>query len=858
MADTTLLELFQELMSTFDSTVDTSDGASFRTGVLDPFLARIGDSPLDVDPETFLVARLAEEFPDMDLSRYSGLRDLLVRAVAIMVAPLRREIAGIKTAQSLSNYDVMTTTELQALLANYFITMGTGTLAEGPVRVYFTSPQTVMVTSLTNFFTGGKLNYYPTASQSVSATVMTFQQENGLYYAEFSVQAEEAGDAYNVAAGDINGVSGIGGVVKVSNPYAFVAGVNAETKEEAVARAQDSITLRTLSVSRGIKFLITESFPASSTIQVIGKGDLEMQRDVVLGPVAFSGIPDSYVTGTEDPELPAGSSIHIGGKTDVYVYQESPVEDTLDIQNITDAGVRVFSSTTGFTSQSSEGTVTTLRDRRGNFVQNGVRTGDRLRFGTETGFISDLLRITHVSDFYLDLDGPLTSALFEQTYEIVRMSATGDHIYIPLYDLVAVVDGSPVTDDNGDYVQAVPGDAGVSALTDSGGVYVPKTENIGSANVSLPLIWVKQVEFLEAISLQPTDEIIPQAHLLLVSNLAALSGGTSGVAASGSVRLYYRDAVNVYFPPSTRFYLGARRYRVNYSQTGAAEIVDGVLRLVGDLTGSVLKGYRVLFSGVTYTTTADPTYDGGALRTLLTVREDLVDTAAAPFRAFVGALQSEMEADSNGLYYVDVPVVAVSVGADGNLDAGSTLTSTGVYSEGWTLQATHSVTSLSTRDLPYLQITAWVNDATNLKEESTAYSIRVTYMTATDLPGVQEFVDADDNRIVAEDVLVRHFLPSLVRGQLVVNSEMDTESAKTALVSYINELDPLENLEVSDVSGVLKDEGATYVKMPLTLLVFQQMPDRSWTATILQDRMAANRVHHLIADEDALTVSAET
>lgn len=858
MADTTLLELCQELMATFDSAIDTADGSAFRTQVLDPLLTRIGDSPLNVDPGTFLVARLREEFTDMDLSRYSGFRDLFVRAALILVEPLRREVAGIKISQSLDNYSLMTTTELQALLSNYFITMGAGTLATGPVRVYFTSPQTVMVTTLTNFFTGGKLNFYPTATQSVSATVMTFQQESGLYYAEFSVQAEEAGDAYNAEAGDINGVSGIAGVVKVSNPYALTPGVNAETKEEAVARAKDSITLRTLSVSRGIKFLIQESFSFADTIQVIGKGDEEMRRDIVVGPVTISGIPDSYLTGTEDPEVPTGGTIHIGGKTDVYVYQETPVEDTLDIQNITDAGVRIFSSTTGFTSQSSTGTVTTLRDRRGNFIKNGVRTGDYLRFSTETGFVTDLLQVTHVSDFYLDLDGTLTSALFEQTYEVVRLDTTGTLLRIPLYDLVAMTDGSPVTDDNGDYVQASPGDASVSALRDSEGVYVPKTENIGSANVSLPLIWVKQVEFLEALSLQPTDEIVPQAHLLLVSNVEAIAGGTSSVAATGSLRLYFRDAVNVYFPQDVRFYLGARRYRVDYTQVGTAEIVGGVLKLVGDLTGSVHKGYRILLSGSVYTITADPTYDSGSLRTLLTVREDLVDAAGASFRAFVGQLQSEMETEDNGLYYMDVSVIAISTGADGNLDAGATLTGTGVYAEGWTLHATRPEHSLSTRDLPYLQVSSWVNDVVNLREESTAYAIRVTYMTATSLPDVQAFVDSDDNRIVAEDVLVRHFLPSLVRGSLIVDPNLDTEIAKAALVTYLNEIDPLENLEISDVSGALKDEGATYVKMPVVLLVFQQQPDRSWQATILEDRLAANRVHHFIADEDSLSVTAET
>lgn len=863
MADQTLLELFQELMESYDDAIDTSDGSVIRVKVIDPFLDRIGDSPLDVDLESFLVARLQEEFPTLDVGRYSGIRDLAVRAMAAMLEPFRRELKAIKNSQSLQNYETMTREELQALLANFFIEMDEGDTASGLVRLYFTSPQTVTVTTLTEFSTGEGLHFYPSTTQSTSSTLMSFQQEDGLYYAEFSVQAEEAGDSYNAGAGDINGVSGIQGVVRVSNPSAFTSGVAAETKEEAVARAEESITIRNLSTSRGIKFLVAENFEFADTVQVIGYRDVEMERDVLTGPVTISGVPDVFFVGTGDPDLASGESIHIGGKTDVYVYQQELVEDTIDIQNLTDLGLRMMAGTSGFTEQDSSGTVGIFYDDHGNFEKNGVISGDYLRLGTETGIEkADLVEISAVSSSSLVLDGTISSALSDQTYEVVRFDSTERTLFVSLYDLVAEdADGNAVTNDDGAYVQAVPGDADRAELEDSAGDPVAKEENISSANVVLPLVWVKKIEILDPISLQVDDSYdpIPMAEVLHVVVTEAISGGDSSTAAAGTVRVYFRDALNVYVLASTRFWAGTRRYRAAYSASGSAQISAGVLELVGDVQHDVAKGYRILHRGTVYTVLEDPILGTTSLgRTPVTVREDLAeDGTVASFRAYIGKLQADMEQDdTNGLYYIDIDVVSLTAGADGNLAADSALLSSGVIAEGWVLRSRVPAESCSTRDLPYLVFTSWVLDTVDLRDTAEAWSVRVTYASAPDLQGVQDYVDDEDNRIVAEDILVRHFLPGLVHGSFVVDEDLDTETALEAIQTYINELDPTANLEISDLVGVLRDEGATYVQMPVTVIVLQQQANRKWTASIVQDRVAFSRVQHFIAGDD-LEVNSE-
>ena len=135
--DETLETLALELAAEWDPTLDVSAGSAFRSRFLTPLLERIGGSPLEVDLETFLAERIKEEIPESDVDEaYSAMRDLVVRAFIPMAEPLRREIRGVKTSQSLNNYATMTRDEVDSLLGNYFTSLRTGTKAGGVVRMY--------------------------------------------------------------------------------------------------------------------------------------------------------------------------------------------------------------------------------------------------------------------------------------------------------------------------------------------------------------------------------------------------------------------------------------------------------------------------------------------------------------------------------------------------------------------------------------------------------------------------------------------------------------------------------------------------------------------------------------------------
>ena len=846
--DPVLRTLFEELMAEYNANIDTSQGSTFSRSVMTPLLDRIGASPLDVDLETLFVDRARAEFPDLDVSEFAGIRDLVVKVMVVLASPIVREIRAERLKSSLNNFAQLTRAEVNDLLANFFIALESGQRASGLVRMYFLAPQSVTVTTLTRLSTGSGLNFFPTAIQSISSALMTFNLDGMLFYFDVSVQAEEVDEIYNVPAASINVVHGVSGAVRVSNLLDFDNAVSEETKEEGVTRAQESITVRNLTVERGISFTLQQNFATlvGQPIQVIGNGDDEMVRDILRGPIAVSSIPEG-VFGDSVPEVTTGQFIHIGGKTDVYVFQRSPVTDTLDFKNLTDRGVRVLANNSGFTQAGSATSV--FQDTRGNFGFNGVQVGDILRVGAEERVIAN------VQPSVLTLDAPLDGGLFGRDYEVVRR--TDGLIQVGLYDLVAEdPTGAAVADSDGDPAQPLPGDEDLSALVVSG-AYAKKTENIAESNLELPLLRVSSVELLDPLTLQATGALIPLKDLLLATNPAAMVGGGEFTQATGTIRCYFRDACSAWFPSSG----AAARFTSNTITFTPDTPAVGTCR--ADTTGSTLiletldysalisAGDRIQVGQAVYTAMATPVFGGG--ESTVTVRESIDATFTSKgFTAFFGVLESTMQQDSaTRLYFVDVPVTSPLSTPSANLAADTTFAVENVQTEGWSIRNLNDVNSFSTRERVYLELTDYVNDTTDLADTGTAYAIRLNYDYASTLSAMQDFAESPDNRPPAEDLLVRHFRPSYVRGQFEVKGA-SAALAKARVETFLLDLDPTVDLEVSDLSDALYGAGALKVTFPLTVVALAHRTDRTWEGTISVDTLGSSRVQHFLPDSDEL------
>lgn len=870
--DETLLALAIELAAAYDPDLDTSTGSAFRTQFLDPLLTRVGGSPLDGDIEAFLVERLQTEITDIDVSPLSGMRDLVIRAAVIMFEPLRREINAIKIAQSLDNYTLMTKDELNALLANFFTEIQNGNQATGTARMYFPSPRSVTVSPLTQFSTGSGLNFFPTTAQSLSSTQMAFNQEGTLFYMDVSLIAENPGTDYNIEPGSINTVSGISGVSRVTNLGKFESGLTEETKDEAVARTKNSITIRNLITDRGVKFVIPESFPEVDTLQVIGYGDAEMQRDVISGPVDISDIPGG-LTGKDDPDLLLGEQVHVGGKTDIYVYQAVPDKDDVDIEDFTDKGFRVFAGIHGFTD--AGGPWSDFKDDYGFFDRRGVAVGDLL-------YLDDVIyEISVVAPTVLTVvafnGGPSTiaGALFEKTYEVVRREA--GQVTVPLYDLVAEDAGVPVIDADDDPIAPIPGSSSKAKLTVSS-VDVKKKNtawsSIARSNIKLPLLRISAVEKLDPVTLEGSGVFVPMRDFFLASVPVSFTGGTISTKATGTARVYFRDAVSAWATRAdTRFLYQSLSFKPvtetqgsNYSSTASGALLGSTITLTANnFTSSGLNlvkpGYRIeVLAGPSagIYTVVSAVYSSPD--TVVTIREQLPAVFSGfDWRFYVGVNPAQIGFNTAlNLYFFDVVVECLTNGVNGNLAAGTNFRAVQeLTSEGWTLKTMQSVTSFSTRELPYVQMSEWVDDTTNISDPLDAFAFRFSYEYASTLTDIQAFADADENRIVGEDALIRHFLPAYVRTVATVRT-ITAEDAKLRVVDFINALSPTQDLEISDVVADLYDAGCTKVQMPMFLSYMGQNTDRSWTGLVSQDTLGSERTQHFIADEAAITVTQDS
>jgi len=102
------------------------------------------------------------------------------------------------------------------------------------------------------------------------------------------------------------------------------------------------------------------------------------------------------------------------------------------------------------------------------------------------------------------------------------------------------------------------------------------------------------------------------------------------------------------------------------------------------------------------------------------------------------------------------------------------------------------------------------------------YSVRVSYLHASAIEAIQDFVDDEQNRTEAADLLVRHFNPAYVETvepityQIAASSESTGTTLaemKALLMTFINGIDSGDDLEASDIVDLLYDNGAVQVDL---------------------------------------------
>lgn len=297
MATEELKDFVEERLVAFDPDIDLTEGSPAQTQVVDPIVRRFMPDPFEMDIDKFIEARLSQEFPSTNFREGSGIRDLLVKANQLLMDPLTREVTLLKQGQSLANPELLAAVEADSLVANIFVSRSTGGLSTGSVRLYFNAPVALNISVSNVCYTAGGLRFLPTTLQSISAEAMVFNQSGSLYYFDIQVTAEAAGTEYNVDKKEIVGITNLNTAVRVENLNKFEGGIEEETTEELVEKAETSITERSLVVGRGVSARLRDQFDSLSHLQVVGMADPEMERDIIvggdMGPPLLSG-SDGY------------------------------------------------------------------------------------------------------------------------------------------------------------------------------------------------------------------------------------------------------------------------------------------------------------------------------------------------------------------------------------------------------------------------------------------------------------------------------------------------------------------------------------------------------------------------------------
>lgn len=261
-----------------------------------------------------IVARLQEYDPKFELRPGTAFYELFIKPLQIILQPYQIELDNIKLNQSfrriveLEDPNAHPEDAVDSLASNVFVDRITGGKAAGVGRIYYSEPVDVVypVDGL-EFTSSTGLLYRNTAAVNMTATQMSANIENDLFYVDVSVAASDYGDSYNLEEADMLILVNDTRAITATNKYPIKGGSNRETNLDFITRTKKSIAVRDLNTGKGFTAIMFESFADTLLeAQAVGFLDPEMRRDILY-------------------------NMHVGGKIDGYVKTTSINTQTFDV-----------------------------------------------------------------------------------------------------------------------------------------------------------------------------------------------------------------------------------------------------------------------------------------------------------------------------------------------------------------------------------------------------------------------------------------------------------------------------------------------------------------------------------------------
>lgn len=249
---------------------------------------------------------LEAKFPDLDLRQGTGLRDLVIRPGATLLALVNKALVYYHSQRSISDVNDDTPTEIvDKILSNWFMERKAGKKSVVSARLYFATQKNVYVGTESFFSPDNKKKFYPVTSYTIPAASLTYDSFSGEYFYDIDLAADTEGPDYDLTSGSLLYFSNF-------DPYFLRGEINylkevsavTETNSKFISRSKTAVSTRNLINVPSIQNRLAEDFDFVNNCTPVGFGEPEMFRDLV----------DIYNTTTS-----SSSSIHIGGKSDVYV-----------------------------------------------------------------------------------------------------------------------------------------------------------------------------------------------------------------------------------------------------------------------------------------------------------------------------------------------------------------------------------------------------------------------------------------------------------------------------------------------------------------------------------------------------------
>lgn len=304
--------------------------------------------------ETFAQQYLEAKFPTVDFRQGTGVRDLVIRPNAVMVALVKKYIEIYFENGTLASVTNDTPQEVvNGILSNFFINRNTGSFATVRARLYFLFqngiPSNVSLPTSAFFSTDNTRLFYPSSpifaqplkdgDTPISGNVyLSYDSSEELWYFDTDLSSQSSDEEFNdLTEGDLL-------YFTLFNPY-FVKGkilymsepaVREETNIEMVNRSYNSISTRNLINDPSITSRITDVYNYVKYMKVVGMGDPDMWRDYVQ----VEGIFDNPAT-----EIADKYRIHLGGSVDIYAdtaFRTTVVQLTMDKTGVTELTGPIF------------------------------------------------------------------------------------------------------------------------------------------------------------------------------------------------------------------------------------------------------------------------------------------------------------------------------------------------------------------------------------------------------------------------------------------------------------------------------------------------------------------------------------